>query len=212
MPKAPQVKSDRHINLLITDLKCTNLPIMDVGLGLSDPYILFVSNPKPLLWKNAWPSTKVIKRELNPVWQEDMHLTLDIDGCINSGTNILFDGSMLYMTVIDEDISSGDDVIGTVALSLKELCSELNMDVNASLTKRSSSGEEEQDMQETQISRPILRNCQEYGMLECTVTSAFCNKKETKKFLNLATKKVRSKTRKNVVAAKWSALWKEITT
>ncbi|KAL7532231.1 hypothetical protein ACHAXR_004507 [Thalassiosira sp. AJA248-18] len=187
-------QNELQVHLLVSDIKCTNLPIMDAELmgGLSDPYILFVSSPKPLLWKKAWPSTKVIKRNLNPIWEEDIHLTLDRDTCSDGG-NISLNGSMLYMTVIDEDISSGDDVIGTVALNLNDLCSDLGSqeqnDPSSSSTRRDSS-----NIQQTKISRPILRNGQEFGMLECTISSAFLTGKETKAFLKNA-KKVRSKTR-----------------
>lgn len=168
---------------------------MDSGIagGLSDPYILFVSSPKPLLWKKAWPSTKVIKRNLNPVWEEDIHLTLDQD----SGPNTALNGAMLYMTVIDEDISSGDDVIGTVALNMNDLCSELDMDCENEHCRSSIMGNRSStvsNVQMTKISRPILRNCQEYGVLECTITSAYLTSRETKAFLKRA-RKVRSKTR-----------------
>jgi len=82
---------------------------MDTGVmgGLSDPYILFVSSPKPMLWKKAWPSTKVIKRNLNPVWEEDMHLRLEDEhsSCQDAVGNLAMAGSMLYMTVMDGEFA-----------------------------------------------------------------------------------------------------------
>ena len=190
--------NERQVHLLISDIKCTNLPVMDNEImgGLSDPYILFVSSPKPILWRKAWPSTKVIKRELNPVWKEDMHLMLDHDSCLDASGNMSLVGSMLFMTVMDEDFSSGDDVIGTVALSMNELCSELEMKQNKKSFKDSvsSTASTSNPVQQTVISRPILRNGLEFGMLECTVSAAYLNAKETKAFLKRA-KKVRSKTR-----------------
>ncbi|KAL9184897.1 hypothetical protein ACHAXT_002674 [Thalassiosira profunda] len=179
---AHSTHSHRHhhkpqIHLLVSDLKCTNLPVMDVG-GLSDPYILFISYPKPHLWKKGWPSTKVIQRELNPVWKHDMHLTLDED---EAGFS---DGSMLYMTVMDEDLASGDDVIGAVVLNLKALCSELDMQAPT-----------KSNVQKTNVSRPILRNGVEFGELTCTVSAAYLAPKDVKGFLKSADKKVRSKTR-----------------
>jgi len=162
---------ERQIQVLVSDMKCTNLPIMDSELigGLSDPYVLFVSSPKELLYSKAWPATSIITRNLNPVWDEDMHLTMDAkgmrDGC-------LAEGSMLTLTVMDFDATSGDDVIGSVALNLNELCSELDL-----------SGPSSDKVQETLISRPILRNGQEYGMLECKLKTAFLAPKEVKSFL-----------------------------
>lgn len=161
----------KQIQVLVSDMKCTNLPIMDSELigGLSDPYVLFVSSPKELLYSKAWPATSIITRNLNPVWDEDMHLTMDAkgmrDGC-------LAEGSMLTLTVMDFDATSGDDVIGSVALNLNELCSELDL-----------SGPSSDKVQETIISRPILRNGQEYGMLECKLKTAFLAPKEVKSFL-----------------------------
>lgn len=170
--------------------------------GLSDPYILFVSSPKPMLWKKAWPSTKVIKRELNPIWQEDMHLTLDDEdaSCRDAGGTFSLAGSMLYMTVMDEDFSSGDDVIGTVALNLNDLCSDLKTDGCDESSTPSV-------IQKTEISRPILRNGQEFGMLECTISSAYLSPKEVRAFLKNATKKVRSKRREQTITNRLSALF-----
>jgi len=196
---------ERQVNLLISNIKCTNLPIMDSELlgGLSDPYILFVSYPKPLLWRKGWPSTKIITRNLNPVWEEDIHLTLDHTRCTDADGSLTLHGSMLYMTVMDEDITSGDDVIGTVALNLNSLCSELDI----SPSSPSSSNVKFNDhVQETVISTPVLRDGLEYGMMECTIQSAYLTQKETKEFLKEAKrgKKVRAKTRKKTVTNKIS--------
>jgi len=113
-------ESDRQVHLLVSDMTCTNLPVMDVELasvgGMSDPYILFVSYPKSILWEKAWPSTNVISRNLNPVWEQDIHLTLDGDACRDDEGHVSFNGCMLYMTVMDEDFGSSDDIIGTVVL------------------------------------------------------------------------------------------------
>ena len=103
-------------------------------------------------------------------------------------------GSMLYMTVMDEDFSSGDDVIGTVELSLNDLCSELDtrgQNDHSSSTRSFST-------QRTVISMPILRNGQEFGMLECTISSAYLTVKETNTFLKSA-QKVRAKRRKRSI-------------
>lgn len=189
--------SERHVHLLVKDIKCTNLPAMDAGVmgGLSDPYILFVSSPKPMLWKKAWPSTKVIKKCLNPVWEQDMHLTFDQDACKDDSLN----GAMLFMTVMDEDYSSGDDIIGTVALNLNDLCSDLNIHGKIGSAATTAT-------QSTEISRPILRNGLHFGMLECTISSAYLTAKETKTFLKTSKKKVRSKTRHESISNRLFAM------
>mmetsp|Transcript_17416 Transcript_17416/g.25975 ORF Transcript_17416/g.25975 Transcript_17416/m.25975 type:complete len:761 (-) Transcript_17416:8-2290(-) len=163
---------EQQIQILVSDMKCTNLPIMDNELigGLSDPYVKFVSSPKELLYSKAWPSSSIITKSLNPVWNENYHLTMDGNGMENG----LAEGAMFMLTVVDYDATSGDDVIGTVALNLNELVSELDL---------SGAGSSD-EIQETHISRPILRNGQEYGMLECKLKAAFLAPKEVKSFLS----------------------------
>jgi len=163
---------EQQIQILVSDMKCTNLPIMDNELigGLSDPYVKFVSSPKELLYSKAWPSSSIITKSLNPVWNENYHLTMDGKGMQDG----LAEGAMFMLTVVDYDATSGDDVIGTVALNLNELCSELDL---------SGAGSSD-EVQETNISKPILRNGQEYGMLECKLKTAFLAPKEVKSFLS----------------------------
>ncbi|KAL3807173.1 hypothetical protein ACHAXA_006028 [Cyclostephanos tholiformis] len=182
--------NERKLNLFVSDIECSNLPIMDSAVmgGLSDPYVLFLSYPKSLLWKNGWISTEVIKRNLNPVWKDTIHLEVDGDA-----RNLLA-GSMLFMTVMDDDFN-GADTIGTVALNLKDLCCNLNVDDSSNLRssgrgsltmkliRRSSNSP--WPVQETKLSRPILRNGQEFGVLKCTVSTAFLTAKETKAFLRV---------------------------
>lgn len=182
-------ESDRQVHLLVSDIKCTKLPVMDVELasvgGLSDPYILFVSYPKSILWEKAWPSTNVVPRNLNPIWEQDIHMTLDGDGCRNDEGHVSFNGCMLYMTVMDEDFGSADDIIGTVALSLNELCSKLATDKVNDHSPVS--------IVESVISMPILRDGRERGMLECTITAAYLTPNDVKSFLSRSTREVRSK-------------------
>ena len=220
-------ENEKQIHLLITDLKCKNLPIMDNELigGLSDPYVLFVSYPKKLLWDKAWPSTKIISRNLNPVWDEEIHLTLDAKSSKGDGDKPSLSGEMLYLTVMDYDLSSGDDVIGTVALNLKDLCSDIDFtdDIpSPSSTEGSTSRRpttvgqrasimanaqrvilsDARKLHESKISRPILRNGQEYGMLECTILSAYLAKGETKGFLRIAKRLGRTKKQSSVMQMK----------
>lgn len=164
---------EKKIQILVSDMKCTDLPIMDNELigGLSDPYVKFVSSPKALLYSNfTWPKSSTINKTLNPVWKENYHLTMDGKGMKNG----LAEGAMLMLTVVDYDATSSNDVIGTVALNLNELVSDLD------LSGRGPPGK----VQETHISKPILRNGQEYGMLECNLKTAFLAPKEYKSFLS----------------------------
>ena len=165
---------EQQIQILVSDMKCTNLPIMDNELigGLADPYVKFVSSPKELLYSNSWPKSSIVTKNLNPVWDESYHLTLDGKGMKNG----LAEGSMLMLTVVDYDATSSNDVIGTVALNLNELVSELDLSGRGPSDK----------VQETSISKPILRNGQEYGMLECKLKTAFLAPKEIKSFLSEA--------------------------
>ena len=174
---------ERQIQILVSDMKCTNLPIMDNELigGLSDPYVKFLSSPKELLYSNSsWPKSSTINKSLNPVWKESYHLTLDWKGMKNG----LAEGAMLMLTVVDYDATSANDVIGTVALNLNELVSELDLSGRGPSDK----------VQETYISKPILRNGQEYGMLECKLKTAFLAPKEIKSFL-LGAKYVKTATK-----------------
>ena len=198
LPTPPTLKDDRQVHLLISDIKCTDLPIMDNELmgGLADPYVLFLSSPKRLLFERAWPSTRVIYRNLNPVWDEDIHLTLNHEACgegssVDSALSLA--GNMLYMVVMDYDQTSGDDVIGSVALNLKTLCSQLKFTKcpqgkKKAHLRQSFAFQEEQGIQRTRIVRPILRNGQECGALECTVVSAYLVPGEVKSFLKIAGK------------------------
>ncbi len=214
--------------------------------GLSDPYVLFVSSPKKLLWQKAWPSTKIISRELNPVWEEDIHLAVDSDSIHDGGRTPSLAGAMLYLTVMDYDMSSGDDVIGTVVLNLGNLCSELDLTNSKessfnSKSHRSSTAEASDSsvkhafsrkvvhrrsstgdvstmelpvsnprdtlrrrrsaeiasrveskhrvcIQETVVSKPIMRNGLEFGRLECTILAGYLTPKETKSFLRITKK------------------------
>jgi len=199
--------TDYQVNLLISNIKCRTLPAMDSSAlgGKADPYILFVSDPKPLLWNKkgssrateAWPSTKVIYRDLNPIWKHDIHLTLN-NNTLDSKGDITLTGAMLHVTVFDEDFSSGDDVIGTVSLNLDDLCDDLDFSC-----KQHKVGEKKR------ISRPLLRNGLEQGMFECTVIPAFITNKDTKNFLKMSNAtKVRSNKRNSSRKAKFTRWWK----
>jgi len=179
-----KIANERKLHLLVKDLKCHNLPIMDSEIlgGLCDPYILFVSYPKKLLWKKGWPLTKVKERDLDPKWEEHMFLTLENEGYRDNNGNISLDGSMLYMTIMDEDMTSGDDVVGTVALNLKKMFSGIDWQGQSGPRKKIV----------TRVSEAILRNGTEFGMLECTIEAVYLKEKEIDAFLQESAE-VRSK-------------------
>jgi hypothetical protein len=210
VPSTPATKpNERQVHIVISDIKCTNLPIMDNELvgGLSDPYILFVSSPKELLWQDkAWPSTKVIKHNLNPVWKELIHLKVQHEGW-SEGQGIksvdkLY-GHMLYLVVMDYDPTSGDDIIGAVALNIEDLCSDINFakpepeGVKQSLRTSRRNSYFDEDIPQRNIVRPILRNGQEYGVLECTIMSDYCAPEESKQLIKRANGKIRMKKFRN---------------
>jgi len=198
----------RKLNVLVRRLKCTHLPVMDTGIkgGKADPFVLFASYPKEMLWKKvhanngngAWPSTYVIPNNLNPVWKVDFPLIFEHE--IDNDGSPSLSGSMLYLTVMDCDYGSGDDAIGTVALNLFDLCSDLNYNNHGSCDMSSPTSARRKSIfggrrgsitvsnnhavcvQETNIRRPILRDGKEYGWLECTITAAYCTEKETRQF------------------------------
>ena len=185
-PISPRNEDDAYIHFVVSGIKCMNLPVMDSEMigGLSDPYVLFVSSPKTLIWQKSWPSTKVIHRELNPTWDEKIHLVLEHNGRIKSTSDL--SGDMLYLVIMDYDQTSGDDVIGSVSLSIEDLCSELkftNLDSTSKVPFDSTTG-----LQETTITRPVLRNGQEFGTLECTISSAYLKPHQVNSFLKMAGK------------------------
>jgi hypothetical protein len=133
---------------------------------------------------NLLSITQVIYRNLNPTWDEEIHLTLKHERSIESTKDL--SGDMLYMVVMDYDQTSGDDIIGSVAINIKDLCSATQLkkpDMRATTHFHAKQG-----LKQTTISRPVLRNGQECGMLECTITSAYLEPGEAKSFLKIAGK------------------------
>ena len=139
-------------------MKCQGLPAMDMD-GSSDPYILFVCDPLDLVkddrspkeQKNhgpyKWPQTSYQKKTLNPAWKEKVKL------CIPSCPVSLMNGAMLFLTVMDYDMSSQDDTMSTLALNLQQL---------AALP-------EGQDSKTIEIDRPLLKYGREQGTIQCTI-------------------------------------------
>ena len=151
-------KMTEPVSLIFRDMKCRDLPPMDVD-GLADPYVMFVCDPLDLVKddrnpkdkKNQgnckWPRTSYIKKTLNPVWDEQVKL------CIPSGPASQMNGAMLFITIMDYDMSSADDTMCTLALNLQELVAL----------------PEGQEGKAVQINRPLLKYGKEQGMIECTI-------------------------------------------
>ena len=146
---------------MFKDLKCTNLPAADVN-GLADPYIMFLSDPFDILHddrekKNRrtkagfnskkCPVTAYKSRNLNPVWDEEVRLS------IPETIETELEGAMLYVAVFDFDLTSEDDLMCSMVLSLKELL-------------------EIEDGEETKalkLCAPLLKDGTEQGQIECTI-------------------------------------------
>jgi hypothetical protein len=115
------------LTLVFRKMRCSNLPAGDSD-GKSDPYIMFLWDSIELetdhvtlmdkireLWRGkSWPRTSYISKTLNPYWKgERMHLRA-------SHTKIGYD-AMLFLAVIDFDVVGKDEMLGCIALNMREL-------------------------------------------------------------------------------------------
>ena len=94
--------------LTVTIEKATSLPAKDLN-GKSDPYVTLVLLPD----KAQKLATRVRKRNLNPVWKEEL--------CFEGFPYQKLQQRTLYMKVYDHDALSRDDEIGEVRLPLSEV-------------------------------------------------------------------------------------------
>jgi synaptotagmin-4 len=99
--------------LLITVIKCTNLPARDVQLGTSDPYVKLQLLPE----KRHRVKTRVLRKTTNPVYEE----TFTFFGL----TVNQIKATSLHFVVLSFDRFSRDDIIGEVLCPLADM--ELNM-------------------------------------------------------------------------------------
>jgi hypothetical protein len=124
-PAESRNKEPKFIKMQIFDLKGFELEEMDAQMfgGGSDPYVVVTTDPPNLLLnKNqirAQPTSvksKVIKHNLNPVWEDPLYLTLassDLEGLSRNAS--------LIVQVWDEDLYNPDDLIGCVTIPFKEI-------------------------------------------------------------------------------------------
>lgn len=95
--------------LIVTVNKCTNLPAKDLTCNTSDPYVKLQLLPE----KQHKVKTRVLRRSLNPVYDEDFTFY----GVNFNQLPIL----TLHFVVLSFDRYSRDDVIGEVMLEMENL-------------------------------------------------------------------------------------------
>lgn len=114
-----KVTADRRgLTMHIFNLKGQDLAEMDTVAfgGGSDPYIVLHTDPKEIMAAGNVTRSKTIAHNLNPVWDEQMELTLvspDLDGVAKR--------THLFLNVWDEDVISADDLIGTLRIPLSDI-------------------------------------------------------------------------------------------
>ena len=154
--KFARKKLNFAFRLKLSKMKCTGVPAMDPN-GLADPYILLILSSKNLhqsgftngifgLRGKKWPRSSTILRNRSPDFGDE---TLEITVHTNSEEQYL--GEMLHITVMDYDLASGDDLIGTISLNLYELY----------LSSRRSDGKC------NEIKETIVKNGMPRGLFEC---------------------------------------------
>jgi len=95
-----QVEESR---LVITVLSCTDLPNMDTT-GKTDSYVKVRVSAKEF-------RTKTVKNRLNPVFDKDSStFKFPVEGPVA--------GTRVYLTVMDKDSMSSDDLVGTATIRL----------------------------------------------------------------------------------------------
>jgi len=144
------------VTIRLSDMKAQDLPAMDPN-GKADPYVLLILNPKELyekpratargFFKKVWPRSKTINFNRNPDWGEEaLELVMD------KKTPEELYGAMLLITVIDFDLASEDDLIGTIQINLAELL--------GPVVKKHS----------FHLKETLVKNGKERGTFECTLS------------------------------------------
>lgn len=117
-PKVPLLPENNDsegggLRIRISAMKAYHLPALDSN-GLSDPYIIFDSEPPGLItshYKKS-PRTSVKKQTLDPVWAEDYILQTR---CVN---RVDLARCHIILSVFDHDRFGKDDPIGHVSIPL----------------------------------------------------------------------------------------------
>jgi Ca2+-dependent lipid-binding protein len=166
-------KLTEPVSITFSNMKCTNLPSADID-GSSDPYIMFVCDPVDLVKDDRdpkdtkrtiqkqlgvgissskirkWPCTSYKAKNLNPSWGDET-----VKLCIPpTHASHMHNGALLYVTVMDYDLSTQDDVLGTLPVNIAKL---------VSLPAGS-------DKEKTiEIDSPLLKYGEELGRIQCTI-------------------------------------------
>jgi len=142
----------QYFIISLTKMRCSNLPVMDTGPNAkADPYIKLVVNNEKLLKKIdmkgllckkiSWPKSAVLEYTLDPVWKDDE--VVDITLKFDHPRKLI--GSILFITVMDWDLASEDDLIGTLQLDLMTLYEKYtkgikSIDINGPVVKCAKTG------------------------------------------------------------------------
>lgn len=113
------------LRMVFSDLKGENLEEMDSAVfgGGSDPYIIITTDPSELLLykgilKTNYEGMKssIIYHNLNPIWKEEMNITLGSIDLKNLSRN-----ASIIISVWDYDRSNADDLIGITTIPIRDI-------------------------------------------------------------------------------------------
>ena len=150
-------------HLKFRNMSCTNLPDTDL-IGKSDPYIMLTwdyiqiasdrEHRGNMRWTSPlnkhWPKTKFIPNTLNPVFK-DVQLNLYLNGPVGPE-------ALLYVTLMDYDMNSKDDLMATLPLDLRQL-------VSQEMTE----GKHKTQTATVELDRPLLKDGKESGRIKLTI-------------------------------------------
>jgi len=124
----PARSTEGKFRLTFSQLECADLPQADAN-GSSDPYVKFIWDDVDLqeehgvinvkFWQRGqlrFPKTPYRNKTLNPNWHDKTFVF------VTSGHELKVDG-VVYLCVYDYDFLSDDDILGTLALNIRELAS-----------------------------------------------------------------------------------------
>lgn len=148
-----------QFKIKLSNMKCTDVPAMDPN-GLADPYIMLVLTSTSLhkdrkrngvlqtSHMRKWPRSSTVLRNRNPDFGDE---TLEISVQASTESNLL--GETLCITVMDYDLASGDDLIGTVSLNLHQLYTKAYRN----------------SLQASRIEETIVKNAMPRGSFKCDI-------------------------------------------
>jgi BAI1-associated protein 3 len=96
-------------SLLVEVVNARNIIPLDAN-GLSDPYVVVEVEPWHVFNSTEARQTKVVKKCLNPTFNESFKFDVSEDQCAQSGSSIVF-------TVMDHDLLSANDFAGEAYMS-----------------------------------------------------------------------------------------------